>query len=279
MLSFLRRDPKKQLAKILGDYELPRFPTVAHNVLELIRKSDTSAADVGRTLAQDPALSLAVLKTVNSAAYGVPKKVESVAQAAGLLGLASIESIVLSVAVAKSVPSAAAPGYDPDRFWLVASWRGITARALARELRSSRADQAYTCGLLQDMAIPILSHGVGEGYGAVLTTWQEGDADLASLERDVFGWDHAEVASWLCADWALPESISGYIAGHHGTEIDGIEVPPEVSLVCLLRRPDDDAGVEHLAARAEREHGMDGGRVRDLVRECADAACEIAGTF
>ena len=279
MLSFLRRDPKKQLKKVLGDYQLPSFPAVAQDALGQIRMNDVSAADIGRTLEQDPALSLAVLKTVNSAAYSVPTKVDSVAQAAGMLGLSAVESIVLSVAVTRAVPSAAAPGFDPNGFWLLASWRAATARALAKELRSPRADQAYTCGLLQDMAIPVLAHGVGDKYAAVLERWHDSDEDLASLEREEFGWDHAECASWLCDDWAIPEFIAGCIASHHGADVDGVDVPPEISLVCQLRRPQDDASVTRLVDEAVEKHRMDGDRVRTIVEECAESAGEIAGNF
>ena len=278
MLSFLRRDPKKELKKVLGDFELPSFPSVAHETLGQIRRSDSTATQVGRTLAQDPALSLAVLKTVNSAAYSIPTKVESVAQAAGLLGLASVESIVLSVAVARSIPAGSVPGFDAKSFWLLASWRAATARALAEEQRSSRADQAYTCGLLQDMAIPVLAHALGEKYTAVLSASEEG-GDLAQLERDTFGWDHAECASWLCADWAIPEFIAGCIASHHGAPIEGFEIPPEISLVCHLRRPGDADGVDILVGEAERDHGMEPSRVREIVDACAERAGELAAVF
>ncbi len=279
MLSFLRRDPKVQLKKVLGESELPSFPAVAHEALGMIRKSDTSATDIGRTLAQDPALSLAVLKTVNSAAYSVPTKVESVAQAAGLLGLASVESIVLAVAVARSIPAASAPGFDPASFWRLASWRASTARALAKEVRSPLADQAYTCGLLQDMAIPILAHSMGDKYTSVLVQGEESGDVLAELERAAFGWDHAECASWICDDWAIPEFIAGCIASHHGAEVEGLDVPPEVSLVGHLRHAGDKEGVERLVTEAENEHAMDAERVRAIVAECAEKAGELASVL
>lgn len=278
MLSFLRRDPRKQLKKVLGDFELPSFPSVAHDALGQIRRSDSTATDVGRTLAQDPALSLAVLKTVNSAAYSIPTKVESVAQAAGLLGLASVESIVLSVAVARSIPSGSVPGFDAKQFWLLASWRAATARALAKEQRSPRADQAYTCGLLQDMAVPVLAHALGERYTEVLVRNVEG-GDLADLEREAFGWDHAECASWLCADWSIPEFIAACIASHHGNAIEGFEIPSEIALVCHLRRPNDSDGVDGLVAEAQDLHGMDGERVREIVDDCAERARDLAAVF
>ncbi len=276
MLSFLRRDPKKQLKQVLGDHELPSFPAVAHDALGLIRRNDSSATDVGRTLAKDPALSLAVLKTVNSAAYSIPSKVESVAQAAGLLGLPSVESIVVSVAVARSIPTTSTRDFDLSAFWLVASWRAATARALAKEVRSPYADQAYTCGLLQDMAIPVLVHCLGEKYTDVLIQGQESGDALAELERTTFGWDHAECASWVCSDWAIPEFIAGCIASHHGAEIDGIDVPPEISLVCHLRRMGDEAGIDRLVEEAQSRHGLDGERVRTIVSECAENAGELA---
>ncbi|MDG2304210.1 MAG: sterol desaturase family protein [Candidatus Binatia bacterium] len=84
-------------------------------------------------------------------------------------GNSAVESLVLSIAVARAAPSPSAPGYDPNGFWLLASWRAATAKALPKELHSAPADQACTCGLLQDMAIPVLAHGEGEKYAAWVT--------------------------------------------------------------------------------------------------------------
>ena len=68
MLAFLRNkgtDPKAQLRKVLGEFELPAFPAIAQEVLALMRDDDVPGAKIADGLGRDPGLSVSVLRTVN----------------------------------------------------------------------------------------------------------------------------------------------------------------------------------------------------------------------
>jgi HD-like signal output (HDOD) protein len=60
-----------ELRKILGDYELPSFPEVVMNVLRLLRDQESSSKEIAARLETDPGMHVRVLKTVNSASYGL----------------------------------------------------------------------------------------------------------------------------------------------------------------------------------------------------------------
>ncbi len=69
-------DHKKALKKVMGDYDLPSFPSIALRVLERIREEDASISSVVEALALDPGLSVRVLATANSAAFTSRHRVE-----------------------------------------------------------------------------------------------------------------------------------------------------------------------------------------------------------
>ncbi len=238
MFASLRRlwsgSPRQNLVTLLGTTELPQLPAITMRVLETLRDPNADNATIAALVSQDPGLSVKVLRTVNSAAFGLRRPIDNVQHAVAVLGRAPLESMVLAVAVAASLPKQA-PGLDHRRFWGAAARRAATAQRLCELYEPQARLVAFTAGLLQDMAIPLLAQSVGGDYGALLQDWHDNGGQLDGRERDTYGWDHAVVASWLCAEWRFPDSLSAAITGHHG----GAQAPGAVRLVGMLPECDD----------------------------------------
>lgn len=279
MFSFFSRkktDPKTNLRKVLGDYELPSFPGAITETLQRIRDPESSAHSIADTLAVDPGLSVRVLRAANSAAFSPSKRVENLTQAVALVGLSQLESLVLSVAVSNAIPRRAAPGYNFTRFWRAAARRGVVARSLANILCPAKASESFTAGLLQDMAIPFLAHLKPDVYGPILERWHKEDGRLPDLEREALDWDHAEVATWICADWTLPENIASAIGGHHDPQSKDYICPAPVSLVSLIHEEEQNLGVDGLIEAAHSQHGLSPEQVKDIVESSFEDAEELA---
>ncbi len=273
------RDRKKDIRKALGGYELPSFPGVAMQALERIRDDRASVASVEEALSKDPGLSVRILATVNSAAFSPRKRVENLSQAIVLLGMSNLETLVLSVAIGAVLPRVACDGFDPARFWLTAARRAATAQALAQLLHPASRSESFTAALLQDMAVPLLAASQPKTYGPVLARWHAGEGPLHVLEREVMKFDHAEVATWLCEEWQLPDGLGRAIGGHHapvGT-VDGC--PPAVALVSHLRETVDRSGVDELVAEAHHRFGLPEDVVTNLVHVSFEDAEELADLF
>jgi HD-like signal output (HDOD) protein len=259
MFSFFRKkktDPKASLKKVLGEYELPSFPGAVMETLRKIRAEGSSASSVADILSVDPGLTVRVLRMANSPVFSPVRKVENLPQAIALIGMSQLESLVLSVAVGTALPRSDTHQYDFKRFWRASVRRGVTARALAAVLCPPRAAEAFTSGFLQDLAVPFLAHMRPREYAPILEAWLNGNDDLAALERSEFPWDHAEVATWLCSEWDLPEKTASAIGGHHGNDDDIYDCPPPVSLVALLGETDQPTDVEALVEEAHASHNI-----------------------
>lgn len=275
------KDPKFELLKTLGPYQLPSFPGVVMQTLERIRDPKATPSKVAEVMAADPGLSVKILRTVNSAAYSLANKVKSLDQAIALLGISQVESLVLSMAVGAALPRPTAPGFDATRFWRAAARRAATARALAARLHPARGAESFTAALLQDMAVPILAEKHPARYGPLLEHWHNSDEDLAALETKEFGWNHPEVATWICDEWKLPESLAAAIGGHHGVHSpgnEGLAAPPAVTLVSHVRELDDRNGVEALV-EAAAAHGLKRDDAAAIVDESFKNAEELAKLF
>lgn len=268
MLSFIKKkyqDPKKILQEVLRGYELPSFPNVVISVMRMLRDPSTPMPSIAAHLQKDPGMSVRVLRMVNSAAFGLPRNVSNVRQAVTLLGRSRVEALVVSVAVKQAMPRNSADGFDGNQFWLTSARRASVARALAQHLHPAHATEAFTAGLLQDMAVPILVQAHKDRYCDLYKRYQQdAEADLIALEREVLGFDHAAVGAIIAKEWQLPVYLATAIGGHHGVEA---AVHPAIRLVALVRDSEAHDGKDQLIQTCREGFGMAEDPLYDLLKQ------------
>lgn len=244
-------DPRAELLAALGRTEIPAFRATTLSVLEALRDPDIGPAELSVLIERDPGLGLRVLRAVNSAAVGLRRQVDSIRQASMLLGRSQLELIVVAVATREALPGDQ-PGFDSRAFWATASRRAATARALARKLDPRSAPMAFTAGLLQNLAVPLLAEAKGAAYTELLAAHQNDRIPLERLETDVYGFEHGHVAGWVCQAWNFPDSLGQAISTHHAPE-----APAAVQLVALIPEGTAEAGpTEVLVETARSRFGL-----------------------
>ena len=276
---FKRKTSKaeRELRKLLGNTEFPHVPQVAMRILQKLRDPESDFDEVAECLRWDPALVVKVLSTVNSAAYGTSVRIEDVRHAVSFLGRAHLEQLVIALAVKDCLPAGEAPGFCQERFWQAAAMRAALGRCIALELHPARSSEAFTAGLLQDMAVPVLAHAMPERYGPILEAWHdEGGVRLSDLEQEAFGWTHADVGAQLGATWELPDSLVQAIGHHHCDSSTDWDVSPAIRLVALLRETRAEHGIEAMVEEARDSYGLTPDWTRHAVEECETHARELA---
>lgn len=268
-----------RLRSVLGDYQLPSFPKVLLEARALIRDPESSLQQIANRIAADPGSTIQILKTINSAAVGLRNRVNSVDQAIALLGRAQVESILLAQGVASLLPRAVAGAYDPRGFWRTAARRAVVSRTLAERLHPASASASFTASLLQDMAVPILATVLADPYHELLSTSTGGNGGLGDLERERFGWDHAEVGGWMCEAWSFPDVLIASIVGHHGDLSCDHEAPAAVQAASLLPDELDAVDIADFADHLAEAHGLASGAAEQIVVDADDASTEIALLF
>lgn len=278
-MGILRRGPDRELKRMVKGQDIPEFQAVTLRILEKLRDPEVDFGDVAECIQWDPGLVVQLLRTANSAAYGVHSRIEDVRHAISLLGRSQLEQIVLSIAVRDSLPMPSVPGFQSERFWGAAAFRAAVARALAEKLHPARNAEAFTAGLLQDMAIPVIAHARPDEYAAVLYAWHGGDGNLHELEEQAFGWTHARVGALLGQAWQLPDNLVQATEHHHGEHATDEEVLPATRLVALLGELNSDRDHELLIERARSDYGLEPDWIREVLVECLEKSRELAQGF
>ncbi len=195
--------------------KLHSSPLVALRVMELTRQEDFEMADVAECLENDPALTVSILRLVNSSYYGLPRKITGLSHALNYLGRRSVRLAVLSFGLVKVFVSGA-PGQLHQLYWK----RSLTMAAAARRCASlsddpeTHPDTAFTAGLLADLGMLVLAQMETEKY---LEICQEPDhlMEQVRLERETFGFDHMAVGGRLLERWNLSDEMVEAVANHH----------------------------------------------------------------
>lgn len=202
------------LIELLSTTQIPALPTSAIHLLELAQNPDNGPLQYAKPIEADVGLMGQVLRFVNSSYFGFQREITSVSQALQLVGVRTIKNFALWSAVFSLIPNPKVGNFELKGLWLDSLRRAVFARALARSLKLPNAEDLFAAALLQDMAIPILLKELPEPYAEMLTRRSQDGSRLSSLERETFGWDHAEAAAALCRNWKLPDEFASLIEHH-----------------------------------------------------------------
>jgi len=123
-----QKDPKAELKALLGDYEVQQFPAVVMDVLGMLRDPDADTGEIADKIQMDLGMSIKILRLINSASFGLATKVSNLHDAVALLGASRLESMLLTYAVANTMPSTL-ECMEISRFWLASARRASGVQA------------------------------------------------------------------------------------------------------------------------------------------------------
>ncbi len=203
---------------------LPSPTGIGLEILRLTRDEDVSAAQIGRVIQADPALTGRTLRLANTGNAASGRGVANVAEAVARLGTRTVSAIALGFTVVAGNRSGKCRGFDYHRFWSHSLARAVATQVLVGHTRHSNAADGFTAGLLAQIGCLALASIHTEQYATVLEQWQHGSADsLTRLEQLAFVTDHNELTAVLLADWGVPKTIRDAAQYHENPAASGLE--------------------------------------------------------
>lgn len=202
------------MKKLLDGAQLPALPQSAISLLELSQDMSKGPSDFALPIEADPGLAGQVLRFVNSSYFGFAKEISSVRLAITLVGIRTIKNFALWSAVFSLMPNPKCGPFELKSLWQDSLRRALFARSMARLLNLKEAEEMFSAALLQDMAVPLLAKEISAAYVKLLEARGKAPVRLSTLERQVFGWSHAEAGAQMARQWSLPEEFAVLIESH-----------------------------------------------------------------
>lgn len=210
------------IQKALQSVPLP--PRAVQELLRLSHESDVDMQRIVDTITSDEALTARVIRVVNSALFGLTRRVSSVQQATVLLGKGAITQIAVGVA-ALHIETAIPTDLPLSRqaFWRHSMGTAFLARHLGRNTSGVDTEEAFTAGLLHDIGKLVLMGYLGPEYSHVLNEAATARRPLHQVEREMLGVDHDDIGRELCNRWKLSDTFQSALSVHKDGEADALK--------------------------------------------------------
>ena len=201
---------------VAGIGSLPSLPASYAAINDELAGEDPSLQRVAEIISKDIAMSAKVLQLVNSAFFGLARRVETIEQAVTLLGTEIIRSLVLSNA-AFSQFRPVSKTFSLERLWNHSIVTGSIAAAIARAEHADKTvvGEALQAGMLHDIGQLILATHKAEPFDAALDAASARSVPLLETELEMLGSTHAQVGAYLLGLWGLPDNTVEAVAFHH----------------------------------------------------------------
>lgn len=230
------------------------LPEVTLKIIKLVEDPTSTAQDLHKVIAYDPALCSRLLKVVNSAFYGLPGQIGSINRAIVLLGLNAVKNIAIAASLAKLFRGGElSPNFSARDLWKHSIASAAASKMIADEIKLGLPDEAFLSGLIHDIGIIVEMQFDRHKLIDVIDQVQvDGDGapqkSMLDIERSVFGATHQDFGAGLCEKWRFPKTFA-LVAGHHH---DPLCLPDgNRTLVCLV------AIADRLAADADAGFRLD----------------------
>ncbi|MDU0113623.1 HDOD domain-containing protein [Psychrosphaera aquimarina] len=239
------------LSNINKTFVIPPRPDLLTELKDIMSEKDPSLMDMGNVIAKDVGLSAAILKLINSPAYGLARTVSDIKQAVMFLGFDGIYTLVQGIKL-KEAFAVGKRSINLDRFWDTAEEIAQVALVIGGEVKSKvPVENLYTIGLFHDCGIPVMAAKYDD-YIKVLTESNKNyERTLVNIEEATYNTNHAIIGYYLGSSWHLPKDICQLILRHHDLNfLDKIEGDIEQINYSVLKMAENIVHVErrHIAA-------------------------------
>ncbi|SFI04061.1 HD-like signal output (HDOD) domain, no enzymatic activity [Pseudomonas guineae] len=203
------------IRQVLQGISVPPQPQIMVDLQMEQVMPDPDLRAIAKLIGQDPGLSGALLKLVNSPFFGLANRIASIQQAVNLLGCNTVINLINAQSIRGELTDEAI--VTLNRFWDTAQDVAVTCLSLAKRIGYHSPDEAYALGLFHNCGIPLMLKRF-PNYMTVLEEAYASATDerrVVDTENRLLNTNHAVVGYFTAKSWNLPLHLCEAIASHH----------------------------------------------------------------
>lgn len=201
---------------------LPSLPSVTMEIISIIDNPDTDVQTLNKIIAKDQVLASKVLKVANSPFYSYPRVISTIDFAITILGFDTLKEVVISISFINYFRNYKSKLIDFQKFWKHSIISSIICRELAKSIKYKITGEAFVSGLIQDIGIFIMSQFFQNEFKLLVEKINNENVDFLKVEKEIYGFTHGEIGSWLLERWNFPVHLIEAVSGHHNPEISKV---------------------------------------------------------
>jgi len=197
------------------------LPGVYARLNETVNDPRSSSRDVAGVIAEDTGLAARLLRLANSAFFGFPSRIDTISRAVSLVGTRQLRDLALATSIVEQFQGMPGASVSMESFWRHSLACGVAARILATYRREQNVERFFIAGLMHDIGRLVMFSTIPEMAAEAFAEARSKEQLLYETEREVIGFDHADVGGALLRHWKLPVHTSDAVAFHHRPGVDG----------------------------------------------------------
>lgn len=201
---------------IIGIKRLKPVPAVISQILDIVDKPDSSIEEIATIIQYDPAITASVLRTCNSAFFGLRHPAESIKDAVALLGTDQVVEIVLMKSCAPALADdQKGYGLFDGAMWKYSVASAVIAKQVAGKLSMENTNTIFTAALLKDIGKTVLEKFVLQSSEKINKLMQQKNLSFLEAEKATIGIDHTELGGMIGKMWKFSPRMVKIIRHHH----------------------------------------------------------------
>lgn len=259
----------EQIQQVLQGISVPPQPQIMVDLQMEQFLPNPDLKTIAKLISQDPGLSGALLKIVNSPYFGLSNRIASIQQAVNLLGCNSVINLINAQSIKGELTDEAI--VTLNRFWDTAQDVAMTCLTLAKRIGYKSPDEAYTLGLFHNCGIPLMV----KRFPNYMTVLEEAyysaghERRVVDTENRLLNTNHAVVGYFTAKSWNLPLHLCEAIANHHNAlslfEDDTGRDAPLKTLMAILKMAEHICATYRVLGNQECDHEWES--IQTLVLE------------
>lgn len=209
--------------------ELPTLSPDIQRILSSCESATISAKELADILGESPTIAARLLGLANSSFFGQQGKVHSLSRAISVLGMVTVKSVAVGLALSGTFKTDRCAHFDVQRYWASTVMTALMSNALHADIQQPlrpSSDSIYMTGLLHNLGLLALVHLYPDKMDAALAAHEETPSRvLGEHIRDHLELDHYEAGFWLGSKWHLPEDILLVMKHHYDRNYRGEHWP------------------------------------------------------
>jgi HD-like signal output (HDOD) protein len=223
------KDPKIIVAESVKKVAtIATLPEVTMRIIKTVEDPRSSATQLHKIVAHDPALVTRILKVVNSSFYGLPGQIASIERAIVLLGLNAVKNIAVAASLGQLFRGVKlCDGFTAKDLWTHCVAVAVTAREISKSMHVAIPDEVFLAGMIHDIGLLVSLQTGPEQLQRVCAEVRKAGTEFCQTERNLTGVDHQMLGAGLAEMWKFPKACQ-IVARHHH---DPIDLPEEYRLL------------------------------------------------
>ncbi|GEM_PF-3720200 len=210
----------KALSKFMSaDARLPTMPAVAARLIELRGQPGVELEELSQLLSSDPVIASTLMRYVNSPAYLIGARVETLDRAVVVMGFKAVMDIALTLSLTQAFVGQQGKGLNYNLFWQRSVYAATAVRVLGRAVQEEAVDELFMAALFQDIGMLALDSIEPDLYRGISAD-QRSHRAFYTAERMQLGVDHATIGSRLLEQWGLHSRTVQAVRDSHNSGRD-----------------------------------------------------------